>query len=349
MKTPDTTKKLRKLAAKTLECENLHDFAVLTNIPLHVLNLVALNPEYQVFSIPKRKGGQRLIENPSPMLKRVQRRLNACLQAVYWLHKTDAAYGFITCPVDDDTPRHILSNAQRHRACTWLVNIDLADFFHQVSIDKVKQLLQDAPFRFNEHSAGVISSICTHLDRLPMGAPTSPVLSNFACTFMDQDLLAFCKLHHITYTRYADDLSFSGQSAEIPMDILVQIGQLVENHGFNINLDKIQIYPQNTLKEVTGLCIDQGIVRLNDSFDSNLQQELANLHTVMQTQYRYGRQRSTWTEEYRQRVQGYMAFAQLVLGEQDIKYQQLHRKYRAAVEPPGHFEVMEWFDFPYAF
>ena len=70
------------------------------------LAAIAANPQYDEFSIPKKSGGKRHLENPNPQLKKIQRRLNEYLQAVYYFHRTESAYGFLSVPADDPHPRH---------------------------------------------------------------------------------------------------------------------------------------------------------------------------------------------------------------------------------------------------
>ncbi|MCB0583386.1 MAG: RNA-directed DNA polymerase, partial [Phaeodactylibacter sp.] len=184
-----TVQGMRNRAKRFLSSGTLEELALyLGKASLKLLALAEL-PSYNEFRIPKKSGGMRRIEDPTPELKKVQRKLNDYLQAVYHFQRTDAAYGFLANPVDDPSPRHILSNARVHMGCRWLLNVDAKDFFHMVSEERVKQVFQSGPFHFEEPIAGLLASLCCYKGRLPMGAPTSPILSNFASVPMDHALM----------------------------------------------------------------------------------------------------------------------------------------------------------------
>ena len=107
--------------------------------------------------------------------------LNDYLQAVYWLQKTSSAYGFVIRPTDArDEPRNIVTNAEQHLRKAWLLNADLEDFFHYVTADEVLRVFTEKPFEFPTDLANLLTRLTTLNGRLPMGAPTSPVLSNLA-------------------------------------------------------------------------------------------------------------------------------------------------------------------------
>lgn len=141
------------------------------------LTALSLNPAYESFYVAKRNGEQRLIEDPNPSLKSVQRKLNEALQAVYHFYRSDAAYGFLTACSDDEPWQHrnIVSNARQHLAQPWMLNMDVEDFFHYVPAEKVAWIFLSPPFRFDSELAALLMRLCVYKERLPMGAPTSPI------------------------------------------------------------------------------------------------------------------------------------------------------------------------------
>lgn len=184
-----TIKQLQKRAAQFCAIESVHDLIGILDEEDHLFMLTLAQPQYHVFAVPKKDGSKRIIENPETVLKRIQSRLNDFLQAVYYLHRSEAAFGFMICPADDPQPRHIVSNARLHLDKAWLLNIDVEDFFHYVKESRVRNLFQKPPFGFREDLAEALARLCCFKGRLPMGAPTSPALSNLAVTDMDGDLL----------------------------------------------------------------------------------------------------------------------------------------------------------------
>lgn len=156
---------------------------------LHLLQLLAIAPNYHTFHIRKRNGKSRLIEDPEPHLKQVQKHLNHYLQSVYYFQKSLAAYGFQIVVKSQNDCRNIVSNAQRHRYDSFMLKADFQDFFHQISDDDVggffQHLLPDA----NESCTELLTQLCCFNGRLPMGSPTSPVLSNMFTIRFDNDIL----------------------------------------------------------------------------------------------------------------------------------------------------------------
>ncbi|MEX8497508.1 MAG: reverse transcriptase domain-containing protein [Leptothrix ochracea] len=229
-----------------------------------VKHILYPTPAYRAFPIKKRDGGIRIIHEPSQALKNLQ------LKALEYLQKQQnivrpCVHGFVK-------GRSILTNAQAHcdREASFLLNIDLKDFFPSITFFRVRGIFQKPPFSFSFEVATVFAQLCTHNGSLPQGAPTSPYLSNLVCRSLDRDLMALAKRHRCTYTRYADDMtfSFSVRSASIlPEKICrfdggaVVLGEdlraIISRHTFSINEKKTRISSRNTRQEVTGLIINK--------------------------------------------------------------------------------------------
>ena len=97
------------------------------------------------------------------------------LQCVYYTIQSKAAYGYIIRTKDSKTYKNILTNAQQHIDAVFMLNVDFEDFFHQITIAKVFNLLQTEPFQFEKKTAHILARLFTKDGRLPMGTPTSPV------------------------------------------------------------------------------------------------------------------------------------------------------------------------------
>lgn len=342
---------MKKRTQRFLACNSLEALALL--LGKTALNLLALaaSPSYDEFQIPKKNGGMRPIEDPAPELKKVQRKLNDFLQAVYYFQRTDAAFGFITNPVDDPSPRHILSNASVHLGCQWLLNVDAQDFFHAVSEEWVKRIFQAAPFHFDEAIAQLLASLCCYKGRLPMGAPTSPVLSNFASIKMDGVLQELAAKYSWKYTRYADDMSFSAQT-EITEAHFLTIKQIVETHGFRLNPAKRKHYaPTDEDKQVTGLLVKADRIDLPEDYLQQLAQAIDHLDKAVDAKYSMPsgrRDKTIWLEELEQQIRGKLEYARQILGEDDLQYLDLVVQLDEALSPPDYFGPMGWLDFGYS-
>lgn len=210
---------------------------------------------YHTFKIPKRNGTEREISAPASAIKTIQRRLS---DHIYKHYKVKScAHGFVK-------KRDVVSNASRHRNQRWVVNVDLKDFFPTINFGRVRGAFLGRPFNCSEKVATLLAQICCYQGKLPQGAPTSPIVSNIVCRQLDNRLLDFAKENKLTYTRYADDITFSTNLKEVPMAIgrldddggfLIgdQVRAIIESCGFQINEDKVHCCSRYHRQMVTGL------------------------------------------------------------------------------------------------
>jgi RNA-directed DNA polymerase len=148
------------------------------------------------FRLRKRTGGYRVISRPNGPLIIIQRKLNQVLRAAY--SARSPVHGFV---------RHksIVTNARRHLQKRLVLNFDLENFFPSIHFGRVKGLFQGKGYMLPEQVATTLAQICCDKGVLPIGAPTSPVLSNMVCAQMDSRLKRLAMGSGCTYTRYADD------------------------------------------------------------------------------------------------------------------------------------------------
>ena len=342
---PKSIRYLRKVRKTFCDLRHEADLAELLEVPRHKLKLWSVRPQYRLFAVPKKDGSKRYIEDPFPVLKQMQRKLNFYLQGVYYFVCTDAAYGFMLNAKRDPTPRHILSNAQQHLGCNWLFNVDIEDFFHQVGLDEVYKIFLSYPFEFEEDLAMLLAELCCNQGRLPMGAPTSPVLSNFACRELDKELLELSNWAGWTFTRFADDMSFSSQK-QIEASEKEKIFSLLREHNFPPNPEKIKMMGPQDVKSVTGLVLQGKEVVLPKDFQAQLFENIQKLNHIVEIQNRYGRQ-SDWVEKYEERVEGMLTFAAFVLGPDDPVVLQGEKLMEKALDPVDEFSAVSWLDFGY--
>ncbi|MEZ4885613.1 MAG: reverse transcriptase family protein [Chitinophagales bacterium] len=338
-------KQLAKRSEIIQGLRTMSQLEVLLGVEAHQLQLMAGQPEYRVFTIPKKDGSERWIEDPAPPLKAVQRTLNVFLQAVYYYAKTPAAYGFMVNQKHDPAPRNIITNAERHLGHDCLLNVDMKDFFHHVKIADVYRVFDQPPFRCEDAVVELMAQLCTHQGRLPMGAPTSPVLSNFATVALDGELWQFALRHRLTYTRYADDMSFSG-NVPIVEQHRREIDDIVRSHGFMLNENKLKQFGPKDVKEVTGLKLGQK-VEVPDEMLDNIEKDLERLQIVMESQNRFAESGSKWVVRFQQQVQGKIAFVGYVLGDRSERFLKLRNRYENAIDPPDVYDSFSWKEFPY--
>ena len=350
MRHKPTRRNLSRRSEAVLGCSGLEDLARLLGLAAEKLLLLAANPQYNTFYRKKKSGKMRLIEEPVAPLKRVQDYLGDFLQAVYYFHRTPAAYGFMVHPLDDPDKRHVLSNATRHLGKPYLLNLDMEDFFHTVTQQRVQQLFEAPLFGFSEELSRFLAQLTCYNGRLPMGAPTSPVLSNIAAIPLDHDLVQLSEDSGWTYTRYADDMSFSSE-APIPEDATEEISRIVEMWEFRLNPEKRKYFgPNASDKSVTGLLVGGDKIGLAPEYLPALESAIDQLAKVTAAQHLVpsGRQAdSIWVVDLRRAVFGKLEFARHVLGEDHFWVSRLRGAYYDALRAPEDYGALTWLEAGY--
>ncbi|QEH37070.1 Reverse transcriptase (RNA-dependent DNA polymerase) [Aquisphaera giovannonii] len=226
---------------------------------------VATRVHYVQFRVPKKSGGERVLSAPRSSLRRVQRWILD--QVLKNIPAGPHAHGFVA-------GRSILTNATPHAGKAVVVNLDLEDFFPSIGFPRVRKVFEQAGY------SGAVSTIlallCTECPRktvtyqgetlhvatgprgLPQGACTSPVLSNHVAIRLDRRLAGVATKLGFAYTRYADDLTFSGPS-EVDAKVgylLAKVRHIAQEEGFAINAKKTRVLRRNARQEVTGLVVN---------------------------------------------------------------------------------------------
>jgi len=232
------------------------------------LHQLAENPKYNSFMVTKPGGGKRLIEDPETDLKQVLSHIAYHLQMTYYPIRPAPSHGFIKSPENAES-YHIVSNASAHFGCSYLLNIDLDDFFHQVTEDKVARIFQSSHFHFDLDCEALLTKMVCYNGRLPMGSPSSPPLSNYAMLLVDDEIEKWAFGQNITYTRYVDDLTFSSIKS-IQNQQIAAIKEILACHRFRPDPEKEKMAGKNDTKEVTGLILTHSGLQLPVDFFDDL-------------------------------------------------------------------------------
>ncbi|MFO7539876.1 MAG: reverse transcriptase family protein [Chloroflexota bacterium] len=225
---------------------------------------------YFRFTIPKRSGGERVILAPKAQLKTIQRQILAGILERVPTHPQ--AHGFVN-------GRSIVTNATPHVGQPYVLNLDLKEFFPTITYARVRGLFSS--LGYPKAVAGSLALLCTADDRrlenkpidgkdatcyisqgmntLIQGAPTSPAISNLIARRLDARLHGLARSKGFTYTRYADDLTFSGPSREQALRILDVAQRIIGDEGFVVNQEKTRLYPQSTRQIVTGIVVNDQV------------------------------------------------------------------------------------------
>lgn len=248
------------------------DVAAALGLAIPRLRFLAFHSEaakrvhYVRFTVPKKSGGARELAAPHRDLKRCQDWIRAAI--LERVAPKDAAHGFVR-------GRSTVTNAAPHVGRPIVVNADLRDFFPSVTFPRVKGIFEglgyspaaatvlgllatEAPRRTVEY-AGETLHVASGPRALPQGAPTSPALSNLAVRALDARLAALVRKIGWTYTRYADDLTFSADAGAAAKTgyLLARLRHFAEEEGFRVNEKKTRVQRPNRRQTVTGIVVNR--------------------------------------------------------------------------------------------
>ena len=250
-------KLFQKMALMFLAIENSKDLCRLVRKKREFVEKELLEKNYQTFLIPKKKGGVRVISAPSAELALIQRRLNTYLQYYYIWVIPRYVHGFVGRVPGSNQFRTTRTNAKKHVGQTNVLNIDLKDFFSNISSQRVYEMFKSELFRFNELTAATLTGLLTYDGSLPAGAPTSPVISNFICMHLDAALGNLAEKEGLMYSRYADDITLSWSNDSEYADVLLDALSIIKENGFVVNEKKIRLQRKGTQQLVTGIVVNE--------------------------------------------------------------------------------------------
>jgi retron-type reverse transcriptase len=203
---------------------------------------------YTNYELQKKSGGSRAISAPAPHLKQVQR---ALLNLLYKEEFSSAAIGFMP-------GKSIRDNACQHVGRDIVVNADIKDFFPSTSYKQVYALSRRLVGEgLSPLAARLFSEICCHNGHLATGAPTSPAVSNLILKSLDQTLLNISEKLEVSYSRYADDFTFSGDSAAVWM--LKPLQYCLTKIGYELDPKKTNIFRRGRRQTVTGAVVNEKV------------------------------------------------------------------------------------------
>jgi hypothetical protein len=213
--------------------------------------LRALAPRYRQFEIKKRSGGRRVIEEPEEQLKRVQRLILRRLLGRLRSHA--AAHGF-------ERRHSIVTAALPHARRAVVLRMDVQDFFPSTRAKRVQSYFRRTGW--GAEASALLTKLCTHREGLPQGAPTSPRLSNLVNFRLDARLDALARTHGASYTRYADDMTFSFGSDEHESLVAVirTTKKVLLEEGYRLHTErKLRVLRPHMRQTVAGLVVNERV------------------------------------------------------------------------------------------
>jgi RNA-directed DNA polymerase len=256
--------------------QSLRDVAILFGFKpaalAYLLYIKPTNSRYHAFQIPKRSGGARNILSPGDDLKLLQQRLSSFLQDC--VREANDAHGWEDRYAHGFTRfRSIITNAEKHRDRRYVFNLDLENFFPSINFGRVRGFfLKNRTFAVHPKVATVLAQIACHENSLPQGSPCSPVLSNLIGHILDVRLCRLATISGCTYSRYADDITFSTNRESFPEKVAKAMDGIkhrwvvgdslrdtVASSGFTINHEKTRMQYRDSRQDVTGLVVNRRV------------------------------------------------------------------------------------------
>lgn len=213
---------------------------------------------YRIFSIPKGQGSRR-IEAPRVALKIIQKWLSFHFQNRWVPHK--CVHGFVS-------GRSHITAAAQHLGARWVFSVDIKNFFPSTQAIQVRTALQELGYR-EELSLDCLMTLCCLNGRLVQGAPTSPSISNIALHDIDVILSDLADQYDIVFTRYADDIVFSG-TGDIPSDLEKKVDQIFSKSAWKLSKTKRYLAVSPHRLKVHGLLVHGDRVRLTKRYRNRI-------------------------------------------------------------------------------
>lgn len=271
-----------------------------------MLQLNNLSVEYHLFNVSSH-GKQRTICSPSWNLKKRQSWILKNILNNYKL--PNCVHGFVQ-------GKSIVTNAKCHLGAQEIACVDIQDFFPSVNSESVYKIFTE--LGYSKEVSAILVELCTFEGVLPQGAPTSPMLANIALAGFDKYMMEYSKKENIIYSRYADDITISGNK---DLSGYVEIIRTtLKQYGFELNESKTHIMKGKQRKIVTGLVVSD-TVKIPKRYKRRLRQELyyCNKYGIRSHLAKRGRTSAVNFEEY---LYGKAYFVKMVepeIGEQFLE------------------------------
>ncbi|WP_123246833.1 retron St85 family RNA-directed DNA polymerase [Aeromonas dhakensis] len=266
--------RLRNLGLPAMK--SVDDFASFSRLSPTKIRYLSISSQflYKTYQVPKTNGSYRLIAQPSRDLKAVQAWI--LRNILDELSCSSYSKGF-------ESGMSILDNAKPHIGSQYVLSIDLQDFFPSIAANKVYGVFSSVGY--NKEMCVLLTNLCVFKGGLPQGAPTSPKLANLVCSKLDTRIQGYAGPKGITYTRYADDITLSSNSALKIQKAKAFLGTIISNEGFKINKSKTTISGVKKQKKITGLVLSENNVGIGSLKYREIRAEIHHLFTGRSDNY----------------------------------------------------------------
>lgn len=226
---------------------------------INIINLKYFN--YKEIKISKKSGGCRILRVPSKKLSLIQRWILD--KILYNIPVSDYSHGFCK-------NRSIVTNAKCHLNSKCLINIDIKDYFGSINSNRIFNIFYY--YGYTKKLSYILSQLCTYRNSLPQGGCTSPYLSNIVSLKLDKRLSELANCYNANYSRYADDISFSGNRGIQKMLPIVE--KILNEEGFQLNNKKTRILFDYQRQEINGIIVNGKKLNIKKKYKKDFMQEI---------------------------------------------------------------------------
>ena len=220
-----------------------------------------LEKNYKIYKIKKRNGKYRTIYEPNSLLKHIQSQILVNILNNKSISKYAKAYHKGISLKDNAIP-HINKDI--------LLKLDIKDFFENISFVDIYNSC--FPIDYFPKSVGMLLTyLCTYDEHLTQGSPTSAYISNLVMKDFDEVLGAWCEEKDISYTRYSDDMTFSGDFN--PSEIIIKVRKMLYKLGLQLNNDKIHVVNKSSCQFITGIVVNEK-TQVNFKYRKEIRKEI---------------------------------------------------------------------------
>lgn len=220
-----------------------------------------IEKNYKIYKIKKRNGKYRNICEPSSNLKQIQKRILTNILNNKSISKYAKAY---------HKGVGLKDNAIPHINKEMILKLDIKDFFENISFVDIYNSCFSIEY-FPKSVGMILTYLCTYDNHLTQGSPTSAYISNLVMKEFDEELGNWCNLKNISYTRYSDDMTFSGEFN--PSELIVKVRKMLYKLGLELNNNKIHIVHKSSSQKVTGIVVNEKL-QVNIKYRNKIRQEI---------------------------------------------------------------------------
>lgn len=220
-----------------------------------------IEKNYKVYKIKKHNGNYRTIYSPNPLLKSIQRKILKNILNNKKVSKYAKAY---------KKGISIKENALPHLNQPLILKLDITDFFENIEYYDIYRSCFGIEY-FPPSVGHLLTTLCTYESRLPQGAPTSAYISNIILRDFDEEIGNWCEKNNINYTRYSDDMTFSGDFN--PHEIISLVRKKLYYLNLKLNNKKIKVINNSQQQRITGIVVNKKI-QVSSSYRQELRQEI---------------------------------------------------------------------------